>query len=124
MFVIGAKDSYAVELAVKGGLNALKMHTKGIGPFIFGGPIGMMLGFFAVKFISSLLFFKILPAFDVAFDKLARYTTPEEFKKFAKDAAIKVTKKVHNEDEKKAIRAEYKAALKSVAYFGRGLRGN
>ena len=98
-----------------------KSAAKWVGSFIFGGPIGFVISYFAEKFLGMLVETGILVIdFGIMSAKVAMER--DEYADFAGKAYEKALKKVYSESEKEEIRQEYLAALRKFGTVGNGLR--
>lgn len=100
---VRTRNLFMVKFAVKSGLKLLiKLAPKMA--FMFSGPIGWVIGFFAEKFIYFLVDYGIL-VLDIA--RMERRVELEEkdYKKAIYDAYIGSKKKVLTEEQKKELRA-------------------
>lgn len=89
--------------------------------FVFSGPIGFILSFFAEKYITFLVKNGVM-AIDFGVYAAEVGMEHKEYKAFAEKAYKKAKAKVYTEDEKQKIREDYLAALRKFGTIGDGLR--
>lgn len=113
---------FVANLAVKVGFAFMKQKVGAkIGAILFGGPIGLVLGFFLEKFLNQLLNAGIIKL-DIVIEKARGFMSREDYKKFVRGAYEKASAKVYDEDTKKKIRQDYLIALRGFAPIAGKLR--